>query len=87
MTKQKLSEIAKTILNKYELKQTLSEEDRTFMFEQILKNHPEFDWYESQGYLFDIKVDSNIHGTRSFWISDDNGKFVSFSYIKCVKNV
>ncbi len=83
-TKQEVSYHFKNMLHSYKVGDILNEEDRTQMFDLLLR-HPNFYWKMSKG-IKDFKVGLSYEWKKpAFEIIQDDGCINDFSYIKCIK--
>lgn len=86
ITKKSLEEKCQEIIEK-NLWKELSQEDQDFVINEVLKYHPEWDWYTNQG-IWSIKPEMNddMYKTKCFYIYFPDGTKSSISYKKSLKN-
>lgn len=72
----------KEILNSYNFRETLDENDKVEIIE-LLKNHPDFERKFSFG-IKNIIVDKVKYNSKAFHILNNNSELEAFSYIKCI---
>lgn len=66
----------------------LRNEDKKWLMENVLKYHPEWNWYASRKIL-GIKPELNTqqYNTKCFFIYFKDGTKSDISYKKCIKNI
>jgi hypothetical protein len=87
MNKKEMTERCRMILQKTDIKETVSSEDADWLLKNIFPNHPEWGWYEDKGKITHITADKAEHGTTCFYVHFGEEMQHSISYIKCIKNI
>lgn len=83
-SKQEVSIHFKNMLHSYKVGDILNEEDKTQMFDLLLR-HPNFYWKMSKG-IKDFKIGLSYEWKKpAFEIIQEDGHTNDFSYIKCIK--
>lgn len=87
MTKKELKAECKRLAETH-IKRSLSEEERKWLIDNVLRHHPHWEWWENQG-VKDIYADYNKEHYYSlgFWIVFADGTKADISYIKSIKNL
>lgn len=85
MTKKELTKQVQTLLNSKSRFDTLSDEETEWLTENVLKFHPEWDWYQEQ-HPKKVYKDKGEKGTYCFYIEFESGEKSSISFVKCIKN-
>lgn len=78
------SDYLKAMLNKYDLKDKVSEVDSVFLHAALLK-HPDAKAKIGCGVKY-FYVDRADYGTRCFWLHRTDGTHERFSYKSCLGN-